>query len=276
VTAISDCLSAESFVRMPSKKVKSPNMQKQRCLLATITGEPFQPVRLYYSIPDRLFVVKKLRAMKCMLEVPPERCWQWLFQSEAAALRFPGGYDAVPKDKRPIVLGRIRFPKNDGMTLQTNSIPRAIEGARFFGTRLGPEVVAMRCRVVNRCFAADEGRLDELMETLDRDVTVIEPREAEEAMRREFAGVRMPQDAERAAEEFVERKLKSKEDVPLVEDFPLVPEEDTPEFRELATTLQLRGVRALEHWQGNTHLTLAAIIVRTIKENMRRSRHTQT
>ena len=132
----------------------------------------------------------------------------------------------------------------------------------------------MRCRMVNRCFAADEGRLDELMETLDRDVTVIEPREAEDAMRREFAGVRTPRDPERAAAEYVERMLKSKEDVPLVEDFPLVPEEETPEFRELAVTLQLRGVRALEHWQGNTHLTLAAIIVRTVKENMRRSGHT--
>jgi len=244
-------------------------MQRQRCLLATMTGEPFQPVRLYYSIPDRLFVVKKLRAIKCMLEVPPERCWQWLFQAEAASLRFPGGYDAVPKEKRPIVLGRIHFSKNDGMTLQTNSIPRAIEGARFFGPRLGPEIIAMRCRLVNRCFAADEGKLDELMETLDRDVTVVDPREAEAAVRREFAGVRTPRDAERAAAEFMERRLKSKEDVPLVEDFPLVPEEETPEFRELATTLHLRGVRALEHWQGNTHLTLAAIIARTVKENMR-------
>jgi hypothetical protein len=253
----------------------SYKMQKQRCLLATMTGEPFQPVRLYYSIPDRLFVANKLRAMKCMLEVPPERCWQWLFQGEAAALRFPGGYDAVPKEKRPILLGRIRFPKNDGMILQTNSIPRAIEGARFFGPRLGPEVIAMRCRVVNRCFAADEGKLDELMKTLDRDVTVIEPREAEAAVNREFAGVRTRQDAERAAAEFMERRLRSKEDVPLVEDFPLAPEEETPEFSELATTLQLRGVRALEHWQGNTHLTLAAIIVRTVKENMHRSGHTQ-
>jgi len=232
-------------------------------------------VRLYYSIPDRLFVVRKLRTMKCMLDVPPERCWQWLFQGEAAALRFPGGYDDVPKEKRPIVLGRIYFPKNNGMILQTNSIPRAIEGARFLGPRLGPEVIAMRCRLVNRCFAADEGKLDELMKSLDRDVTVIEPRVAEAAVRREFAGVRTPQDAERAAAEFVERRLKSKEDVPLVEDFPLAPEEETPEFGELATTLQLRGVRALEHWQGNTHLTLAAIIVRTVKENMRRSGHTQ-
>ena len=251
-------------------------MQRQRCLLATMTGEPFQPVRLYYSIPDRLFVVRKLRTMKCMLDVPPERCWQWLFQGEATALRFPGGYDAVPRVKRPIVLGRILFPKNDGMILQTNSIPRAIEGARFFGPRLGPEIIAMRCRLVNRCFAADEGKLNELMEMLDRDVTVVDPREAETAVTREFAGVRTPQDGERAVAEFVERRLKSKDDVPLVEDFPLVPEEETPEFCELATTLQLRGVRALEHWQGNTHLTLAAIIVRTVKENMRRSGQPQT
>ena len=44
----------------------------------------------------------------------------------------------------------------------------------------------------------------------------------------------------------------------------------------IATTLHLRGVRALEHWQGNTHLTLAAIIVRTVKENMHRPGNTRT
>jgi hypothetical protein len=152
------------------------------------------------------------------------------------------------------------------MTLQTNSIPRAIEGARFFGPLLGPEKVAMKVRVVNRCFAADEGRPGELMKTLDRDVTVIDWREAENAVRREFKGVRTRQDAERAAREFVERRLARREDVPIVEDFPLTPEEETPEFSELATTLQLRLIRALEHWQGNTHLTLTAIIMRTIKE----------
>ncbi len=127
----------------------------------------------------------------------------------------------------------------------------------------------MRCRLVNRCFAADEGKLGELMATLDRDVTVVDPREAETALTRKFAGIRTPPDFERAAAEHMQRVLESKEDVPLVEDFPLAPEEETPEFRELATTLQLRGVRALEHWQGNTHLTLAAIIVRTVKEKMR-------
>jgi hypothetical protein len=247
--------------------MKFPKDSKDRCLLATTTNEPFQPVRLYYAIGDRAFVTKKLRGLKCMVEVPPERCWQWLFHAEAASLRFFAGYDEVPKERRPIVLGRIRFPKSGGMTLQTNSIPRAIAGARFFGPRLGPEVVAMRCRVVNRCFAADEGQSDELMKTLDQDVTVIDPREAEAAFEREFKGVRTMQHAERVAAESLERRITSKEDVPMVEDFPLAPEEETPEFQHMATGLQFRFVRAVEHWRGNTHLTLTAIIVRTVEEN---------
>ncbi|MBI3929119.1 MAG: hypothetical protein HY319_26480 [Armatimonadetes bacterium] len=241
----------------------------KRCLLATMTNEPFQPVRLYYSISDRSFVTDQLRSLKCVVEVPHERCWQWLFDTEAASLQFAaGGYDDIPKDRRPIVLGRIRFPKPGGMTLQTNSIERAIAGARFFAPRLGPEVVAMRVRVVNRCFAADEGTPDKLMATLDQDVTVIDPREAEAHLRREFQGLRSQQDAERAAEKFLDRRSRSEEDVPMVEDFPLDPEGETSDFRDLATTLQFRFVRAFEHWRGNTHLTLAAIIRRTVEEHM--------
>jgi hypothetical protein len=246
-----------------------PKNPKYRRLLATMTQEPFQPVRLYYAIPDRAFVTAKLRGLKCTVEPPAERCWQWLFHAEAASLRFAAGYDEVPKEKRPIVLGRLRFPKSGGMTLQTNSILRAIEGARFFGARLGPEVVALRCRVVNRCFAADEGDSDELLKTLDQNVTVIDPRVAEAAFKRKFEGVRTRQDAERVAAESLEQTIKSKEDVPMVEDFPLAPEEETPDFQHLATGLQLRLVRAVEHWRGNTELTLAAIIIRAVEEGAR-------
>jgi hypothetical protein len=246
-------------------------MVTERPLLATMTKEPFQPVRLYYRIPARPSVIKKLRGLECMAETPAERCWQWLFHAEAASLRFAGGYDDVPTERRPIIIGRIRFPKSGGMTLQTNSIQRAIEGARFFASRLGSDVVAIRCRVVNRCFAADEGKPDDLMKTLDQNVTVVDPRQGEAAFERDFRGVRSMQDAERAAARSLERRLKSKQDVPIVEDFPLAPEEETPDFQHLATGLQFRFVRAVEHWRGNTHLTLTAIIVRTVEEGMQAS-----
>jgi hypothetical protein len=249
------------------KSIKLSKDTIKRQLLATMTGEPFQPVRLYYSIPDRLFVIKKLKSLKCMVEVPQEQCWQWLFDAESKSLRFPGGYNDVPKEKRPIILGRIIFRNNGGMMLQTNSISRAIEGAKFFGPRFGPKVVALRVRVVNRCFAGDEGGMSVLMKTLDHDVTVIDPREAEEEFKRDFSGVKTVQDYERVAAEVMERKIKSRKDVPMVEDFPLAPEEETAEFRDLNIALQLRGIRALEHWNGNTHLTLAAIIVRMVEQN---------
>jgi hypothetical protein len=114
----------------------------------------------------------------------------------------------------------------------------------------------------------EEASSDDREATLDRDVTVIDPRVAEAALRRQLAGVRSMQDAERAAAERLEQRLKSKEGVPMVEDFPLAPEEETPDFKHLATGLQFRLIRAFEHWRGNTHLTLAAIIVRTVKQGM--------
>lgn len=248
--------------------MKPIKQSKERHLLATITNEPFQPVRLYYAIPDPSFVIRELRHLRCMEEAPWEHCWHWLFHAEASSIRFVGGYEDVPKERRPIILGRIRFPHSSSMTLQTNSIPRAIEGARFFGSRLGRDAVATRCRVVNRCFAAEEGQPDELQKTLDHDVTVIDPRSVEVAFRREFEDLHKMYDAQGAVTAFMERRLKGKEDVPTVEDFPLTPEEETPEFQNLTIALQSRMVRALEHWQGNTHLTLAAIIVRILDEDV--------
>lgn len=235
----------------------------------TMTNEPFQPARLYYSVPDPARVIRKLKALQCVVEVRSEQCWQWLFHAEAASLRFPaGGYDDVPASKRPIILGRIRFPAHGTMTLETNSLERAIEGARFFAARLGPKVVALRCRMVNRYFAADEGPPDTLMATLDHDVVVVDPRIAEAAAERRFAGVRSMEDLERAAAASLQQRLESNEDVPMVEDFPLAPEEETPDFQHLATTLRLRFARAVEHWRGNTHLTLTAIIVRMVEQSM--------
>jgi len=129
----------------------------------------------------------------------------------------------------------------------------------------GSECTAIRCRLVNRVFAAEEGRLEELMKILDQNVTAIEPREAEVAFGREFKDARTKEDAERVAAESLERRLESKEDVPLIEDFPLAPEEETPDFKHLMITLQLRLIRAMEHWRGNTDLTLTALIMRAVR-----------
>jgi len=243
------------------------NGQNDRRLLVTFTGEPFQPVRLTYVVPNRPRVLEILRRLACVVEVPKERCWQWQFAGEAACLRFGGGgYEDVPEEKRPVLLARLRFPRSGGMTLETNSIDRAIAAARFFGPRFGTAATATRCRVVNRCFADGEGDIARLLKRLDENVVVIDPQKAEERFRRDFRHVRGIEDANRAAAASLERRIATREDVPEVEDLPLAPEEETADFRHLQLTLGLRGLRALERWNGNTDLTLVALIVRLVKD----------
>lgn len=242
---------------------------KEKLLLVTTTREPFQPVRLYYEIPSSAFVTERMRRLKCVVEDRENRCWQWQYKAEAQPLKFFVGYEAVPPEIQPIVLGRLRFPKAGGMTIELNSFSRAIEAARFFAPILGPRIVLRRGRVVNRCFAASDGHPDDLMRELDRNVTVIDPAVSEREFEEDLKGVTSRSELERVAQIRMQKRLESKEDVPLVEDFPLVPEEETPKFDHLAMTLQLRMVRAMEHWRGQPR-TLTEIIVDLVSKGAAR------
>jgi hypothetical protein len=223
-----------------------PELPADNRLLVTMTHEPFQPVRLCYGIPSRTFVTERLATLGCVVEDRETRSWQWLYRAEASSLEFFAGFHDVPPEVQPVILGRLRFPKSGGMTFQLNSTPRAIAAARFFGPLLGPDVVLHRCRVVNRCFAAAEatGDPEALLKTLDQNVTIVDPAKREARFAESFKGVKTLEDAERASTASLARRLKEKDDVPPVEDFPLCPEEETPNFDSLAMTLQLRLVQA--------------------------------
>ncbi len=240
--------------------------------LLTMTREPVQPVRLYYSIPSRGLVEARLAALQCMSEVAEEGCWHWLFHGEAARVSIGVRYDDVPAEVRPLILGWLRFPRPGVMTLEALSSLRAVTAARFFGPVLGPEVVALRCRSINRFFSNTEGPGDALLALLDRDVTVIDPRFPEYRDKKRRTAMRSPEDLERAFAADLQRRFDEGEDVPLVEDLPLAPEEETSDFRDLSTLLGMRTVRAEERWRGNTHITLLHIIQQSVAEFLERER----
>jgi hypothetical protein len=75
-----------------SQTAKQPQSGEQsgKRLLMTFTNEPFQPVRLYYRMADRAAVEKRLRRLECVVEVPEEGGWQWIYHSESASLGFGG------------------------------------------------------------------------------------------------------------------------------------------------------------------------------------------
>jgi hypothetical protein len=66
---------SEIFVGRASRlKRERKDQPPDRRLLMTLTNEPFQPVRLYYSIPDRDSVSGRLRTLECLVEAPDEQC----------------------------------------------------------------------------------------------------------------------------------------------------------------------------------------------------------
>ncbi len=85
-------------------------------------------------------------------------------------------------------------------------------------------------------------------------------------MKQYFAGAKTQEEKERAFERYVEDQRRDRRDVPLVEDLPLAPEEETPDFKHLAMTLRFRSIRAYEHWNGNTNLTLQDVIYRLVEQ----------
>jgi len=98
---------------------------------------------------------------------------------------------------------------------------------------------------------------------LDADVGVIDPTEAEERFEKAMAGTKT--EAEKLKVVAAYREDRRKRDVPLVEDFPLHAEEETPDFRDLRFTLELRTARACEHWKGNTRITLPDLIYQLVE-----------
>ena len=228
-----------------------------------MTGEPLQPVRLYYSVPNKVAATRIFVALRCVVE-EGSGAWIWNYEDEAASLTFVRPRHELPEEVHPIIFGRFHFPTKDKMILAVRSGERAIEAAKFFAPMFGEKVVLQRMRVINRYFEASESEagLDRLDKLLDANVVRIDPQDAEDAIKAAVAGARTQEEKQRAAFACVEKLRKT--DIPLVEDLPLHPDEETPDFRDLTMTIRFRSIRAFHHWKGNK-LTLGDVIDQVVK-----------
>ena len=255
---------------MQRRKTDRGESSDQQLLVAT-TGEPMQPVRLYYAATGqaRAAAVSALRGLRCVGPGRETKTLEWLHSDEAANLDFHKWAPAAKLGAAPALLGVWSLRDRRLLTLTVRSFHRATLAARFFAPRLGSGVELVRARVVNRWFDASELGSDldlhRLDAHLDRNVVVIDPRVAERELEDMLSQARTPEELERLCAENVERKRN--QDIPEVEDFPLAPEGETPDFRDLEMTLMLRWVRAGEHWKGNTGVSLADIIVQLTEQS---------
>jgi len=230
----------------------------------TRTGEPHQPVRLYWKVKNRSAVLSVFRGLRCVWEDADwAGRWIWVYADEASSVPLSKRPDEVPEIYRPIVLTHISFPAADKMIMRFRAAERAIAAALFFAPRFGQNGIPDRIRILNRLVTADEIQQEAHYcdRLLDQNVTVIDPEV--EFQRIEALLDAAPTITEKRRIYEQDARARRKRDVPDVEDFPLAMEEETETFTHLKNTIHLRMVRAVERWSGKS-VTLGDIIYRTL------------
>ena len=221
-----------------------------RLLLATTTGELFQPARLHYSVRDRRRLEACLRELRCMDFDEERNRWVWLYDDEARSFKFKQSWKSVSKCGA-VVLGSFYIRETGAVELYVRSVERALMAVAFFDEHV-PRTAARLTDmdVANRLFSVDGLHVE--FEALFA--------AAEGDLRRQ--AIEIEHLLANPMQMMTEFLLKKRKQLPELERLPTHFYEDG--IQSLTTTLSLRQSLAMEHWRGNHDVTLFDLIQRTV------------
>ena len=126
-------------------------------VLRTVTGEPYQPCRVYYGVDDRAHLIEILEQLQCFCVLERTEHWHWIFDFEARRLRFERIYRKIDRNDRPVILGELKLQNGTELDLTVYSFDRLLQGILFLDKHI-PRTVAQvkRMRLVNRFFDHSE------------------------------------------------------------------------------------------------------------------------
>jgi len=229
-----------------------------RPILATITGEYFQPVRLHYQVFDHSGLLHALKSLRCVNHDPQRQRWVWLYDHEARRLRFKQSYAKISKELRPIVIGSFFIRTKDKLLLDLRSCLRATLAIPFFDKHIPRSVARVtEAEVVNRLFSAD----DDPQLTPDRIFdhrpdTAQSPEHMLRGLCELTARIHDPLARIQIALEQIESS--SRQPLPEIERFNVHYYEDG--IKGFATFLAARQIVAEQHWLGNSGYTITDAI----------------
>lgn len=126
---------------------------EERRLLTTMTGEVFQPARLYYEALDLHQIHASLSRLNCVEFDLRNGRFVWLYRDESRDLPFSNPYSSIPPERRPIVLGSIYFRQEGEMLLDLRSFERATKAVVFFDKYINRSAARVsHAAVINRLF----------------------------------------------------------------------------------------------------------------------------
>jgi len=230
-----------------------------RPLLATMTGEHFQPVRHHYKVLDRPGLLGAFKKLRCLDRDPIRGRWVWLYAHEARKLRFQRSHAQFPEELHPIVIGAFFLRREGDLLLDLRSCERALLAIPFFDAHLPRRLVELEdAEVVNRLFPATKVNLGLAPDALfDPQIgTGVDPEALVRRLAEKTADVRDP--GEKLGIILGDLETRSKEPLPEIEWFPIHYAEDGIGGFKLA--LQLRQMVAMQHWLGKPEYTLGDAI----------------
>lgn len=222
------------------------------------------PVRLYYRVKHEKILMTKLERLKCVRYDQPSQRWVWLYSKEAESIQLPTAATAVPREYRPVVLGRFEF-QGDLMFLDLHSVERALAALKFFDDKIPRRAAEVtNLRIVNKLFEAEADDADEMAvhpglgRFFDDDsrVKIIGENDLEEQINAIKAKYEDEADQLEAVNIFLEQE--SRKPFAEIEQVPLYFYEEGIMRAEMM--LKMRQIVAFEHWKGNTSYSQADIV----------------
>jgi hypothetical protein len=230
-----------------------------RSLLATMTGEHFQPVRLHYKVLNRTRLLRAFERLRCLDYDAPRKRRVWLYAHESKKLQFQRSYAQFPKELHPIVIGAFFLRTGESLLLDLRSCERALLAIPFFDAHLPRGLVELEdAEVVNRLFPATETNLKLTPDALfdSQFGTGIDPEALMQRLAEKTANARGPE--EKMESVLGDLRSRAREPLPEIERFPVHFAEDGIGGIQLA--LRLRQLVAMKHWQGHAEYTLGDAI----------------
>jgi hypothetical protein len=227
--------------------------KKENTYLVTMTGEPYQLVRIHFSVHNKNKVLEKLTQLNCITYNEHQNIWRWVYKDEAKSLKFKKSYP-LSRKKRPIILGTFHFgPTIHQMYLNVTSFERATKGIIFFDKHIKRSHAKVTdIEVVNKLFKAVQAGLPHHDDYFDIQKT---QKTLPEVLINRLSMIASSIDDTRIRSDLSFSYLEkiAKEPLAEVERFPIYYYEDGIE--KIQTSLRMRQFIALQHWNGRTDYT---------------------
>ena len=239
-------------------------MAQNEAVLATITGELFQPVRLHFQLFDQQGLERAFKKLHCIQYDSQGRRWVWLFDHEAKQIKLPKAYSTISKALHPIVIGSFFVRQTDRLILDLRSCERAVAAIPFFDKHVPRRAAKVtQAEVVNRLFPVAGNETLTPTRLFDQGTsTFVDPAAAQQRFIDLTAHVQDPGEKMRIMMEESERR--GKQHLPEIECFPIHYYEDG--IQGFETTLRLRQIVAMQHWLGNADYSMFDAIQEMIKK----------